>query len=589
MGIEIKQLKQIKFLRLICLGILLVLLESCMAPAARINSIMEKAYRTNGGSELYIAIQLQNLSKIRQLVSMGADIENVLMMKKGASQYVKQDLYLPALQIANSSYLGATYSKDSAKILKSQQIVTYFLKQGADLSGMYSKETYLNALDKSGILAGLYKPYRNKDVQKGSLAKNKLRHNNSKASQQDAMMEKAFRKNGGSDLYIAIQLLDRDRVQQLISSGADMEQVLVMKKGASEYVKQDLYQTALQIASTSYLMAVYLKDNTKKQQSITIIKHLLEQGANTSGTYSADSYLNAIDKTGTLVTLFKPYKTNNGFVAKKVDDIAIKNEVTELDRMKQEIAALKASIKKNKGTVVPVPIATLPESKYNKYKSRTALVIGNSNYSYSRLANPRNDARDIANALKVLDFKVILKVDVNQRQMEEAIDEFSNQLSQGGVGLFYYAGHGIQHKDSNYLIPLGAKIKKQKDLRYEAVNLGRVLDGMGAAGTGLNIAILDACRDNPLPRSYRSSGARGLIKVPSPDGTILAFSTSPGAVAQDGDGRNGLYTTYLLKHIKTKNISIDNLLKRVSKDVKKASGRGQRPWRESSFDGDFYF
>lgn len=589
MGIEIKQLKQIKFLRLICLGILLVLLESCMVPAARVNSIMENAYRTNGGSELYIAIQLQNLSKIRQLVSMGADIENVLMMKKGASQYVKQDLYLPALQIANSSYLVATYSKDSAKILKSRQIIVYLLQQGADLSGIYSKESYLDALDKTGALTGIYKPYRNEIKQAGSLAKNKSLSNNSKVSQQNAMMEKAFRKNGGSDLYIAIQLLDSDRVQQLILNGADMEQVLVMKKGVSEYVKQDLYQTALQISSTSYLTAVYLKDNTKKQQSITIIKHLLEQGANTSGTYSADSYLNAIDKTGTLVALFKPYKTNNGFVAKKADDIAIKNEVTELNRMKQEIAALKASIKKNKGTVIPIPIATLSESKYNKYKSRTALVIGNSNYSYSRLANPRNDARDIAITLKSLDFKVILKVDVNQRQMEEAIDEFSNQLSQGGVGLFYYAGHGIQYKDSNYLIPLGAKIKKQKDLRYEAVNLGRVLDGMGAAGTGLNIAILDACRDNPLPRSYRSSGTRGLIKVPSPDGTILAFSTSPGAVAQDGDGRNGLYTTYLLKHLKTKNISIDNLLKRVSKDVKKASGRGQKPWRESSFDGDFYF
>lgn len=232
---------------------------------------------------------------------------------------------------------------------------------------------------------------------------------------------------------------------------------------------------------------------------------------------------------------------------------------------------------------------TNSQAEYIKNQQRTALVIGNGQYSYGPLKNPGNDARDVAQALTGLNFSVVLKVDVNRREMEEAIEDFSIKLSKGGVGLFYYAGHGVQLNGANYLIPIGANINKQKDVRYEAVNLGRLLDGMGEARNGLNIAILDACRNNPLPQSFRSSGDRGLVRVNSPEGTVIAFSTGPGSVAKDGEGRNGLYTQYLLKHLKTKNISIDTLLKRVSRDVKVASDRKQSPWRESSFDGEFFF
>lgn len=228
------------------------------------------------------------------------------------------------------------------------------------------------------------------------------------------------------------------------------------------------------------------------------------------------------------------------------------------------------------------------ENSYFSTQPRIALVIGNSGYTYSPLKNPSNDAQDIAQVLHSLNFQVTLKINANREQMETAISKFGTELKAGGVGLFYYAGHAMQVGGDNYLIPLGAKISKQSDVRYKTVNLGQVLDGMGEARNGLNIAILDACRDNPLPRSYRSS-SRGLARVNSPEGTLLVFATSPGSTASDGNERNGLYTKYLLKHIKTPNISIEKTLKRVSRDVKRESLNKQTPWMESSFSGDFSF
>lgn len=228
------------------------------------------------------------------------------------------------------------------------------------------------------------------------------------------------------------------------------------------------------------------------------------------------------------------------------------------------------------------------DSASGEKQRRTALVIGNSKYEFSPLSNPANDARDMAGLLKKLGFVVTLKINANQEQMEGAINNFGKKLSAGGVGLFYYAGHGVQMNGQNYLIPVGSKIKRQKDVRYKAVNVGQVLDEMGYAGNGFNIAILDACRDNPLPKSFRSS-ARGLTRVNSPEGTLIAFSTSPGSTAADGEGRNGLYTKYLLKFMKTPGISVEEVLKRVSRSVKNETHKKQSPWMESSFSGDFYF
>ena len=226
---------------------------------------------------------------------------------------------------------------------------------------------------------------------------------------------------------------------------------------------------------------------------------------------------------------------------------------------------------------------------YARAERRTALVIGNSNYEISPLKNPVNDASDIALALQKSGFTVIMKKNADLQTMEEAIEEFGNRLKPGGVGLFYYAGHGLQVNGTNYLIPVGAKINKESDVRYKAVDVGRVLDEMGNANNGLNMVILDACRDNPFARGFRSA-TRGLAIInTSPTGTFIAYSTSPGQVAQDGDGRNSPFTAALLDSIKIPALPVEQVFKRVRQKLDASSGGRQVPWELSSIKGDFYF
>jgi len=240
-------------------------------------------------------------------------------------------------------------------------------------------------------------------------------------------------------------------------------------------------------------------------------------------------------------------------------------------------------------TLIVLFAIIIPVSSLSASNQRLALVIGNGAYRSAPLRNPVNDATDMATALKRLDFAVTLKTDANQRTMDNAIRNFGKQLRQGGVGLFYYAGHGVQVKGQNYLIPIGSRIETESDVKYEAVDAGRVLGKMEDAGNGLNIIILDACRDNPFGRSFRSSG-RGLNKMDAPEGSILAYATAPGKTAFDGEEkRNGLYTAKLLKHIMTPGVPIELFFKRVRRDVHKDSGKKQIPWTESSLIGDFYF
>jgi len=217
-----------------------------------------------------------------------------------------------------------------------------------------------------------------------------------------------------------------------------------------------------------------------------------------------------------------------------------------------------------------------------------ALVIGNGGYKSSSLRNPVNDAKDMATALKSLGFDVVLKQNATQRSMEDAIRDFGIRLRKGGVGLFYYAGHGIQVDRINYLVPLGAKVHEEIDVKYETVDSRRVLDAMYNAGNNLNIVVLDACRDNPFARSFRSSSS-GLARMDAPKGTLIAYSTSPGKVAQDGKGRNSPYTAALLKHMRIPQLSVEQVFKRVRRDLDAKSGGKQIPWESTSMTGDFYF
>lgn len=242
----------------------------------------------------------------------------------------------------------------------------------------------------------------------------------------------------------------------------------------------------------------------------------------------------------------------------------------------------------NKALVITAFFFAIPNMAFDAQEKRTALVIGNGSYQSSPLKNPLNDATDMASVLNRLGFEVTLKTNANQRMMEESIRAFGNKLRSGGVGLFYYAGHGIQYRGRNYLIPIQAAIKSEADIKYESVDAGRVLAQMEEAGNNLNIIILDACRNNPYSRSFRSS-ERGLAKMDAPTGSILAYATSPGSVAADGIGRNGLYTSKLLKHMVTPGLTIERVFKNVRIEVMNNSGKNQVPWESSSLTGDFYF
>ncbi|MBT8350817.1 MAG: caspase family protein [Deltaproteobacteria bacterium] len=233
-------------------------------------------------------------------------------------------------------------------------------------------------------------------------------------------------------------------------------------------------------------------------------------------------------------------------------------------------------------------LISLPDISLSAQSQKTALVIGNGAYKSSPLRNPANDASDIASMLKKLGFNVILKTNANQRTMKKSIRNFGNKLRHGGVGLFYYAGHAVQVHGANYLIPIGAQIESVSDIEYEAIHAGRVLGKMEDAGNGLNIIVLDSCRDNPFARSFRSS-EKGLAKMDAPTGSILAYATAPGSIAADGTGRNGLYTSKLLKHMAIPGLEIEKVFKKVRIDVLRSSQKKQVPWESSSLIGEFYF
>jgi uncharacterized caspase-like protein len=215
------------------------------------------------------------------------------------------------------------------------------------------------------------------------------------------------------------------------------------------------------------------------------------------------------------------------------------------------------------------------------------LVIGNSAYGTGPLKNPVNDATDIATTLEKLGFKVTLKKNANLETMEEAIEDFGNNLKRGGVGLFYFAGHGVQVNGVNYLIPIGAKINKESDVKYRSVDANKILDEMANANNGLNIVVLDACRDNPYARRFRNA-TRGLAIVSSaPSGTFISYSTSPGQVARDGEGRNSPYTDALMQYMKKPGLTIEDVFKGVRQKLRKEIG--QVPWELSSLEGKFFF
>ncbi|MEW6208628.1 MAG: SUMF1/EgtB/PvdO family nonheme iron enzyme [Acidobacteriota bacterium] len=222
-------------------------------------------------------------------------------------------------------------------------------------------------------------------------------------------------------------------------------------------------------------------------------------------------------------------------------------------------------------------------------EQRVALVIGNSAYRDAPLLNPVNDAKDMSAALRALGFEVIYGENLSQNLMKRNIRAFGDKIRNGGVGLFYYAGHGIQISGVNYLVPVNAVITKEEEVEYESVDVGLVLAQMENARNRLNIVILDACRNNPFARSFRST-KNGLASIDAPSGTLIAYATAPGSVASDGGaGRNGLYTEELLRFMQTPDLNIEQVFKRVRIAVQSKTQGKQIPWESSSLVGDFFF
>ncbi|HYX42250.1 MAG TPA: caspase family protein, partial [Pyrinomonadaceae bacterium] len=222
---------------------------------------------------------------------------------------------------------------------------------------------------------------------------------------------------------------------------------------------------------------------------------------------------------------------------------------------------------------------------------RFALVIGNTAYESGPLKNPVNDARAMAEALRACSFDVLERENATQTEMKQTIRTFGERLRSGGpqaIGLFYYAGHGVQVRDRNYLIPVRATVNNEEEIEYEAVDVGFVMAEMEAAENNLNIIILDACRDNPYARSFRSA-SRGLAQIIAPTSTLIAYATAPGRTASDGLGANGLYTSELLTALRTPGLPIEDVFKQVRIRVREKSGGQQVPWESSSLTEDFYF
>ena len=230
-----------------------------------------------------------------------------------------------------------------------------------------------------------------------------------------------------------------------------------------------------------------------------------------------------------------------------------------------------------------------------KDEKRYALVIGNSNYNkdIGILKNPVNDATDVATELRKSNFEVQLITNCTYVQLREAMRKFHEKLTNGPrdqtVGLFYYAGHGVQYQDENYLVPVDADVKFEDDIARMCFPVQRmVLANMERSNSRMNIVILDACRNNPFPATTRSVSS-GLGEMKRARGSFIAYATSPGSVASDGSGRNGLYTQELLKALRKPNLTIEQVFKDVRMNVLRLSGDKQYTWDSSNIIGEFYF
>lgn len=234
-------------------------------------------------------------------------------------------------------------------------------------------------------------------------------------------------------------------------------------------------------------------------------------------------------------------------------------------------------------------LALLLQVSTEAHAARLALVIGNAAYQQSPLKNPVNDARAMDTKLRSLGFAVTKVENLKRDQIGRMLSGFVSRIQPGDEVVVFYAGHGLQVKGENYLPAVDAQISTEDDVPLNSLNLRSVLERLDEAKAGVKLLLLDACRNNPYARSFRSA-SRGMARMQdAPSGTLMHFATRPGSVANDGDGVNGLYTAELLKLIDQPGVPVEQLFKRVTAAVERASGGQQEPWVEGSLKGEFYF
>jgi WD40 repeat protein len=215
---------------------------------------------------------------------------------------------------------------------------------------------------------------------------------------------------------------------------------------------------------------------------------------------------------------------------------------------------------------------------------RLALVIGNGAYEEGPLPNAVNDAEDVSRTLRSIGFQVTLLKNANKQAMEETVDGFRSQLRRGDLGLFYFSGHGVQVAGESFLIPLGFKPTVEENVKYRSVRLNEIVNSLEATDAFARVVILDACR-NTLPRSWqmnrRNFAVRGLATPPEKTGTLIVYATAADKTAADSlaaGSRNSPFTTFLLRHLTTPNLDIQQLIRRVRRDVMQATADQQTPW-----------
>ena len=310
------------------------------------------------------------------------------------------------------------------------------------------------------------------------------------------------------------------------------------------------------------------------------IEYDKDGGVITEGTWKSD---NLIQKHSVDVAIF-PFSQGSIEIGK-----------TERERLLAEIEAERL---KRKELEDQLRLATQQKVESNNALQpnppdrRVALVIGNATYKVNPLKNPVNDSTDMARSLRSVGFEVIEANNTTLAQMREVTRRFADKLGNSDVGLVYYSGHGVEVKGKNYLIPVNADIKREYEVVDQAFDASQFLEMMdnirGPNNKRVNILIVDACRNNELQKSWRSTN-NGLARMDAPGGTFISFATAPGRVAADGTGRNSPYTKHLLQALKQPNVPIEQVFKVVRRNVMEETKGEQIPWENSSLVGDFYF